>query len=294
MAGPDDKHDVSSKDSIDDSTKDNKDALSNQVSPEIMFLLREHAKALSNLHSISKRLESLEVKVCDMQRSLNESVVKPSSSGGTTTTTVLTANHHHHHNTHHQVMSDGKGGAVSNDDSGGEFSGTTTGTAADEDELNSVLDQILKHSQQIRASQEKAQQHQLLVNRVPNPSSSPSSSSSSSPSSHHRMTAAAITHNNHHQSHPSQHVSHSGVLFHPRSPSSSRPVITSNSSPSSQLLGSHQSPIRNNFNPGRGVSMMMQSVHQNRSSLNAVLFDPNLSNVLAGLNEDLSESNGQE
>lgn len=293
MAGPEDKHDVSSKDSIDDSTKDNQDALlPNQVSPEIMFLLREHAKALSSLHSISKRLESLEVKVCDMQRSLNESVVRPSSSGGTTTA-VLTANHHHH-NAHHQVISDGKG-AVSNDDSGGEFSGTTTGTAADEDELNSVLDQILKHSQQIRASQEKAQQHQLLVNRVSNPSSSsPSSSSSSSPSSHHRVTAAAITHNNHHQSHPSQHVSHSGVLLHPRSPSSSRPVITSNSSPSSQLLGSHQSPIRNNFNPGRGVSMMMPSVHQNRSSLNAVLFDPNLSNVLAGLNEDLSESNGQQ
>ncbi|KAI1278818.1 hypothetical protein HDE_14198 [Halotydeus destructor] len=118
-------------------------------SPEIMFMVREHAKTISAISSISKRLEQLEVKVCDIQKN----VTQCNSSNSKTEPKASTSS------TVPQVLSD---------DSGGEYSRTTNGTNVDEDELLSLLDQIAKCSQQIRETQQaQLGQQSALMNSLP-------------------------------------------------------------------------------------------------------------------------------
>ncbi|RWS27256.1 ADP-ribosylation factor GTPase-activating protein 1-like protein [Leptotrombidium deliense] len=113
-------------------------------SPEIMFLIREHAKTVANIKSITRRLQEIELKVDNIQRSINDknhiySVAEPKSKGDHCAVNVLS------------------------DDSGGEYSRTTTGTTTDEDELLSLLDQIAKCSHHIQQTQQAhLYQNQML------------------------------------------------------------------------------------------------------------------------------------
>ena len=147
-----------------DALTQSKEGVSFTPSPEIMFLIREHAKTLANLSCISKRLEQLEAKVCDIQRTVTESsagksmTASSSSPGGIMVTSS---------GNEVKVGSSGHNNHILSDDSGGEYSRTTNGTTADEDELISLLDQIVKHSQQIRETQsQQAMQQHVLVNSI--------------------------------------------------------------------------------------------------------------------------------
>lgn len=117
-------------------------------SPEILFLVREHAKTVSAISNISKRLDQLEVRVCDIQKSVCHN--KSSSSSAAITDP--------------KASSSCVAAHVLSDDSGGEYSRTTNGTNTDEDELLSLLDQLAKCSQQIRDTQQaqQSQQYGLL------------------------------------------------------------------------------------------------------------------------------------
>jgi hypothetical protein len=137
-------------------------------SPEIMFLIREHAKTLANLSSISKRLEQLEAKVCDIQRTVTDSKSSSIQLSNTACGTSKESGMTLMPSSGNEVLT-GKGASnhILSDDSGGEYSRTTNGTTADEDELISLLDQIVKHSQQIRETQsQQALQQHVLVNSI--------------------------------------------------------------------------------------------------------------------------------
>ena len=169
------------------------EGVSFKPSPEILFLVREHAKTLETLSCINKRLEQLEVKVCDIQRTVNNSTLQLSSNMASSTHCDLVHSKSSANNcTSDQqevLMTHGKkhlgNNGILSDDSGGEYSRTTNGTGADEDELISLLDQIAKCSQQIRdtqASQVAVANHYLAMsngNSLQQTSSSATSKESS-------------------------------------------------------------------------------------------------------------------
>jgi len=124
------------------------------ISIEMMFLIREHSKTLAAVNKISKRLEELEQKVDNISKGISK--VDPCSS----------------------TIKDGEsnsGALILSDDSGGEYSRTTTGTATDDDELLSLLQQITKCSHQIKQTQEaQIYQNQVLSNSFTRAYSRPS------------------------------------------------------------------------------------------------------------------------
>ena len=120
-------------------------------SPEILFLVREHAKTISAINSISKRLDQLEVKVCDIHKSIVQSPSKSSVTPSTSAAPVAGSS------------SDPKLANVCTNSDGGvsEDSGLL---AEPEDELLSILDQIARCSEAIRETQ--ARQY-VLMNSLP-------------------------------------------------------------------------------------------------------------------------------
>jgi len=106
-----------------------------EFQPEILFLIREHAKTLAALNRISNRLSNLEKKVENIIQKINQidqNKFKPDKK-------VEKCENGLNH--------------VLSDDSGGEFSQSTTET--DDDELLSLLDQIAKFSVIIKQTQQQ-------------------------------------------------------------------------------------------------------------------------------------------
>lgn len=120
------------------------------ISPEMLFLIREHSKTREQLSKISKRLKDLEDKVnkISMKVSNHES---------------LPCIINHGNNVNCKSGDPGVCGNISSDDSGGEYSRTTNGTT-DEDELLSLLDLINKQSYQIRQKEMIQQDNPLACN----------------------------------------------------------------------------------------------------------------------------------
>lgn len=129
--------------------------LDSSMSPEMLFLIKEHSKTRQQLSKISKRLKDLEDKV-------NKITQKVSNHE------ILSCNNNHGNNNDIRAGNCKSGdipaacGNISSDDSGGEYSRTTNGTT-DEDELLSLLDLINKHSYQIR-QKEMIQDNPLTCN----------------------------------------------------------------------------------------------------------------------------------
>ena len=246
-------------------------------SPEILFLVQQQAKTLSTLSAISKRLEELEVKVCDIQRTVSATSSKkmdqlnPSSS---------------------KCSASGQQLNVLSDDSGGEYSRTTNGTTVDEDELISLLDQIAKYSQTIRDTQQTQAQQQLASLSPHQPrtllpdtrrdhhnsavaADHPSSSPAVLMSDHPAPSSARLNHNHHHAHHHNEAVQQqhrNQSLTHASHPSRS----SASAFPALRPAG------MTDFRSG-GHLVAQSSPAVAESSLGALLFDPNLSSVLTNL-----------
>jgi hypothetical protein len=229
-------------------------------SPEILFLVQQQAKTLSSLSAISKRLDELEVRVCDIQRTVTANNSSSSSKSKTKTTTA----------DHLMIASSSKCSAsgqqlnVLSDDSGGEYSRTTSGTNVDEDELISLLDQIAKYSQTIRDTQQTQAQQQLASMAISSPqhhhshhppavSQQPLQQSSAVSRGLHPDTRSRDHHNHHH----SQAVDHS----------SSSPAVLMNDHPASQSSSAarllhHHHPAHHNHNQGMHQQQQQQQHQQ--------------------------------
>lgn len=260
-------------------------------SPEILFLVQQQAKTLSTLSAISKRLEELEVKVCDIQR-------------------TVSATHSNHKKLDHLSPSSSSKCSASgqqqqlnvlSDDSGGEYSRTTNGTTVDEDELISLLDQIAKYSQTIRDTQQTQAQQQLASLSPPHhPSASrplhpdtrrdqcnsaaatttvtadhPSSSPAVLMSDHPASSSARLNHNHHahHHNQAVQQQHRNQSLTHASHPSRS----------SAAAFPGLRTGMTDFRSGGHLVTQSSPAVADSSSSLGALLFDPNLSSVLTNL-----------
>jgi len=381
-------------------------------SPEILFLIREHAKALSTLSSISRRLEQLEVKVCDIQRKTiitqqqqhgNNSCLQSTPCGAsnflllgtppsspchhhphqhhsshscscsnsnssncivngtpvnrngpssstvssstltTTTATVTTSkeqqelqptivccggcspssNNNCNHNNHNNqgagvLVVTGEGmsatgsppGAtgvgnnnILSDDSGGEYSRTTNGTKADEDELISLLDQIARYSKQIRDTQQASLQvahgHLVMSTSGHVPVAAASSLRKSSPSHYAtsnprvmpcRSSGFATN------SCPSSATTNRFPPYRNRSSSQPSPLATSSLIvPSANLSTPRHSHLQHHHIPQSvgppiqppQLPPLMNPTASPSSPLSALLFDPNMTTVLSTLNDEL-------
>lgn len=346
-------------------------------SPEILFLVREHAKTLKTLSCISKRLEQLENKVCDIQRTVNNTNTMQLSCTSSSSSSNIQCNSAHCADVHCKVRGKcahndggdaitasgskkhlGNNGILS-DDSGGEYSRTTNGTVADEDELISLLDQIAKCSQQIRdtqANQVAAANHYLAMSNANSLQGTSKESSQGTLVSDTRQHSTLLPHVNtvgmsshpyicstsnsvssHQQQRHQVHSSHD--MTSSSSPIASCSISRHNSNSSARMLSAsggvlphkhvsdacnmrggsvdhhqhqHQhhhhaqmSASSSNDNlvhnltastsalhmldsPGYGHSSGTR-VHRNNSSpLSALLFDPNISNVLTNLQDELT------
>ncbi|XP_053201115.1 uncharacterized protein LOC128386149 [Panonychus citri] len=99
-----------------------------ELTPEIHFLIREHAKTLETINKITNRVDKLDHKIDDICRKVTQignNVIKKGESSGTAPNAL-------------------------SDDSGVEYSWTTNGTGPDDDELLSLLNQITKFSASIK------------------------------------------------------------------------------------------------------------------------------------------------
>ena len=295
-------------------------------SPEILFLVQQQAKTLSALSAISKRLEELEVKVCDMQRTV--SAASSGGGGGTKGPSLLVADA----GSSSKCSGSGSGQQnVLSDDSGGEYSRTTNGTTVDEDELISLLDQIAKYSQTIRETQQSQAQQQLaslsshqqspaqhsappatasppdhgLPGREPRcrepllhgPSDHPSSSPAALMTDHvasSRLTHHAHRHHHHHnqsslqQQQQQSHHLRNQCLTH-ANPSRSSTAAFPGFRPTAGL---HATDFGGGRSGGGGSgsgthlapsSSATTAAAADPASLGALLFDPNLTSVLANL-----------
>jgi hypothetical protein len=124
------------------------------ISPEILFLIKEQAKAIAKINALQKKVEQLELSVNYQNNNNNNNsdncvheLSHETSTASSSSTTKLVNN-----------SNSCKERNVISDDSGGEYSRATT-TASDEDELSSLLDQIARCSQQLQNSQ---QQNKLI------------------------------------------------------------------------------------------------------------------------------------
>lgn len=228
-------------------------------SPEVLFLIKSHAKAISAINNISKKLEQLEVKVCDISKQSSRSSVV--SSDTTKSCHAIDSSKCHHSCAAH----------VLSDDSGGEYSrSTTNGTATDEDELMSLLDQIGKCSQSIRETRQ-------VVNQ--------SSHSRAIPLLDGHLQTASQFGNNQRLTSASGH------------PQTKTALCEGFPSPAiNQSIG--VPPIAHHpFNPPQHVSWNQRPHHHHTpstsqhssTSLNALLFDPNVSRILNSLSDELIE-----
>ena len=298
-------------------------------SPEILFLVQQQAKTLSTLSAISKRLEELEVKVCDIQRTMATSSCRHATPAPTATGSEL---HVTPASSSSKCSANGQQNVLS-DDSGGEYSRTTNGTTVDEDELISLLDQIAKYSQTIRETQQSQAQAQLASlspgpsaaaaprvpdtrrrdagllqhNATPAPDHHPSSSPAALMTDHHvaRPSVSRLNHHPHLHNQPSssqsalhsrnQSLTHANLGT--RGPASAAfPVLRPSAAGSHHLHQLHHASATD-VRSGDRVAGQLASHQQSSaaaagppapaadssSSLGALLFDPNLSSVLANL-----------
>lgn len=121
--------------------------LTSELSPEIYFLIRQHAKTLTAINKITNRLEKLEHKVEDICKKVkqidkfNESRGMGGGGGGIKKGESSSSSGNNNATTTPNALSD---------DSGVEYSRTTTGTGHDDDELLCLLNQITKFSDSIK------------------------------------------------------------------------------------------------------------------------------------------------
>lgn len=121
--------------------------LTSELSPEIYFLIRQHAKTLTAINKITNRLEKLEHKVEDICKKVkkidkfNESRGMGGGGGGIKKGESSSSSGNNNTTTTPNALSD---------DSGVEYSRTTTGTGHDDDELLCLLNQITKFSDSIK------------------------------------------------------------------------------------------------------------------------------------------------
>jgi len=168
----------------------NKFNKSPKLAPEIIFLIKEHAKTLETINQISKKLQEIELKVDDISQRLS----KENSLNVATDLTHVEKNDHLKIDSHHQKelnqtrlpystykdvdqlsnnhLSNNLSNNATNipnnqilsDDSGGEYGNkTTTKTVSDDDELLSILEKITKCSHHILQTQQAYQQQGTAI-----------------------------------------------------------------------------------------------------------------------------------
>ncbi|XP_074596884.1 uncharacterized protein LOC141851965 [Brevipalpus obovatus] len=149
----------------DGNSNNNSDDISSsvpQISPEMMFIIREQAKTLAAIDKMTRRVCELEIKVRDMMNAVSQMNESSSSKKMEAHKSCIPNN-----------SSKRNEANVISDDSGGEYSRATTsssgGASADDDELLSLLTHIAKMSDTIKSRSQY--QNQLIS------SSSPSSTS---------------------------------------------------------------------------------------------------------------------
>jgi len=116
------------------------------ISPEILFLIKEQAKAIAKINALQKKVEQLEQTI-NYQSNSND------NSGQELSHEILTASS----TSATKLVNNSNSSKERNiicDDSGGEYSRATT-SASDEDELSSLLDQIARCSQHLNNSQQQ-------------------------------------------------------------------------------------------------------------------------------------------
>ena len=286
-------------------------------SPEVLFLIKSHAKTISAINNISKKLEQLEVKVCDIskQSSHRQNV-------GTTkcSNKAIDSGKCHQHSCAAHVLSD---------DSGGEYSRSThtNGTATDEDELMSLLDQIGRCSQSIRDTRQGVNQSSLSrvdyhpIHDVQHPLTA-----TSQPGNNQRVTQSSLSRVEHHPIHDVQHLltptsqpgnnqrvtSASGHLLS-KTPLHQYEGLTHRSSPAAinhsfgltptpvvhhpfnHVSSAHPPSTSYNHPPSSSYNHPPSTSynHHHSASLNALLFDPNVSRVLSSLSDELVVDDNQ-
>lgn len=167
-----------------------------KLAPEILFLIKEHAKTLELINHISKKLQEIEIKVDDISQRLSRENSLSSDHFNKNTnkrddqrpknTNQLKSNdsphqkelnqqtrlpyspykdvEHHLSNNLSNTATNIPNNQILSDDSGGEYGNkTNTKTVSDDDELLSILDKITKCSHHILQTQQAYQQQGTAI-----------------------------------------------------------------------------------------------------------------------------------
>lgn len=174
-----------------------------KLAPEIVFLIKEHAKTLETINQISKKLQEIELKVDDISQRLskenslnsnyNHKQVNNNQNDQTTSSTDSAqvqktknssnqkelnqtrllpysykdvdhlSNNHLSNNLSNNATNIIPNNQILSDDSGGEYGNKTTKTVSDDDELLSILEKITKCSHHILHTQQAYQQQGVAI-----------------------------------------------------------------------------------------------------------------------------------
>lgn len=109
------------------------------VSPEILFLIKAQAKATAKINALQKKVEQLEQTISQQRRNESTAVTTQVSSASASAAKLVNSSN----------PTTSKERIAISDDSGGEYSRATT--TSDDDELSLLLDQIARRSQQLQS-----------------------------------------------------------------------------------------------------------------------------------------------
>ena len=234
------------------------------ISPEIVFLVRQQAKAIAQINALNKKVQLLEHTIKGQKNThvfdQNPTLQMTGASGCSPKRLNSNSN-----NSKERI-------AIS-DDSGGEYSRATT--TSDDDELSLLLDQIARRSQQLSNSH-------IINNRFTNASISNSISGNNNKTTEVLPQTMQFRSKRHTSSSyttspaPTPHSNQSPI----REPVVERKLFSNINNFSALMASQSLAPV---IQPSAPPPSVPQSPYN--QSISALLFEPNVENVLKNLDE---------
>ena len=249
----------SQRDSRDESSSDT-NASDPTVTPEILFLIKAQAKAIAKINALQKKVEQLEQTISQQKK--NENITPQMTTASASSAKAVNSSN----------PTNSKERIAISDDSGGEYSRATT--TSDDDELSLLLDQIARRSQQLQST------HQIN-SRFTNTSIGSSVSTNNAT----EVMAQTMQMRSHGQRHTLPNTT--GLKSYPtRSPISETLVKQKFSNFSNSTLTGMTGVAAGQVSAPPMLAQASQLPYN--ESISALLFEPNVDNVLKNLDDIIS------